>query len=346
MKILQIIRIIYHLVAFTIFIIQAKESLNKYFQYPVVIQKSWTSVDMIRKPDVQICFQDYFDYDKALTYGYSSFSKFLAGLIPNSSKPTWMGIHKNSTYKEIQKVVHKNNFSRVVVNQPTKLSYILNKGFCLHTNSLDSDFKITTRDKKLKVYISHSSTDPKIMIDKSSNTFIKVGYTSNIAFDYKVYELLYEVHDNTVHDGINCIDYRKQESNYGDCNFKALKYYIHSVYSCYPQWIDDLNENFCETDVKNEDIGIKLHEQIWKDIDRLTDRRRISLMKQCLPPCYQVKIILDQKQDYPYWKNNAELTIYEEIETVQVFKAVHSFDIFTLAVELGSALGLWLGNFS
>ena len=69
-------------------------------------------------------------------------------------------------------------------------------------------------------------------------------------------------------------------------------------------------------------------------------------MKQCLPPCYQVKIILDQKQDYPYWKNNAELTIYEEIETVPVFKAVHSFDIFTLAVELGSALRLWLGNFS
>jgi hypothetical protein len=105
---------------------------------------------MISKPDVQICFQDYFDYDKALTYGYSSFSKFLAGLIPNSSKPTWMGIHKNSTYKEIQKVVHKNNFSRVVENQPTQLSYILNKGFCLHTNSLDSDFKITTRDKKTK----------------------------------------------------------------------------------------------------------------------------------------------------------------------------------------------------
>ena len=42
----------------------------------------------------------------------------------------------------------------------------------------------------------------------------------------------------------------------------------------------------------------------------------------------------------------AQLNVYDEVETVPVAKAVYSFDIFTLTVELGSALGLWLGKFT
>ena len=66
-------------------------------------------------------------------------------------------------------------------------------------------------------------------------------------------------------------------------------------------------------------------------------------MKQCLPPCYQVLAKWNQKEHIPNMKSPAILDVYENTETIPISKAVYSFDIFTLIVELGSALGLWLG---
>ena len=40
----------------------------------------------------------------------------------------------------------------------------------------------------------------------------------------------------------------------------------------------------------------------------------------------------------------AKLLIFDEAKTVPIFKTVYSKTIFTLAVELGSGLGLWLGK--
>ena len=54
----------------------------------------------------------------------------------------------------------------------------------------------------------------------------------------------------------------------------------------------------------------------------------------------------NEKENIPNWMGEAQLNVYDEVETVPVAKAVYSFDIFTLTVELGSALGLWLGKFT
>ena len=50
------VRNIYHIIAVIIFVLQAYQSLNKYFQYPVVYQESSTSIHTIQKPFVQVCF--------------------------------------------------------------------------------------------------------------------------------------------------------------------------------------------------------------------------------------------------------------------------------------------------
>ena len=94
----QVIKIIYHVVALIIFMIQAKESLNKYFQKPVVVQKSWVK-DIMEKPALLVCFQGFFDYEKASQFGFDSRINFLAGMTKNSTKPTWTGQIENSTFK-------------------------------------------------------------------------------------------------------------------------------------------------------------------------------------------------------------------------------------------------------
>ena len=43
-------------------------------------------------------------------------------------------------------------------------------------------------------------------------------------------------------------------------------------------------------------------------------------------------------------ESSAFLELYDNDENVLIEKSVYSIDIFSLTVELGSALGLWLGK--
>ena len=208
MKFKQTVRIFYHLVAFTIFFIEAQHSLNKYFNYPIIIQESWIKADSIEKPFVQICFPSFFDYGKAFEYGYLKRSIFLSGGIPNSTKPTWMGVNGNITFLEIIQEIYSGDFSKVAVNQKYKKRFIQNKGFCLEVKSLADHLRITTTDQRLRVYLSHNSTDIQVF---SNNNQMDFGLTSNTSADFKVFELKYEIHDNMVYEGTTCFDYRKQK---------------------------------------------------------------------------------------------------------------------------------------
>ena len=67
-----------------------------------------------------------------------------------------------------------------------------------------------------------------------------------------------------------------------------------------------------------------------------------GFLNKCLPPCisYKVKIIETEKYNNAY--ENAALSYFFE-EYIDVYTEMYSYDIFSLVVDLGSALGLWLG---
>ena len=339
----KIIRIFFHLVAFTVFFIQAWQSLNKYFSYPTNIQQTLVKVDTIEKPYVQVCFPNFFDYSKALEYGYRHRSGYLSGVLhlPKSSKPTWMGKNGNTTFYEIQKQIYAADFSKVSINQKiNKKLFVLNNGFCLEVRGFEKHLRITTKAKRLRVNLIHNSTDIKVY----SKIPLEFGLIDNTSADYKVYEINYEIHDNTIHDGRTCFDYRKQKESYGDCNYNALKNYIYSAYGCYPPWVMDETDNkICEIGLKSKEIDPKLLKKVWDDMDLLGDRRSIYVLQNCLPPCYHVECLMEKKVESSLAIETAYLDIYDEANTVPMFKTVYSFDIFMLSVELGSALGLWLG---
>ena len=52
-----------------------------------------------------------------------------------------------------------------------------------------------------------------------------------------------------------------------------------------------------------------------------------------------------EEKEITTWSKYARLAIYDNVESVRTKKAVYSFDIFMLTVELGSALSLWLGMY-
>ena len=342
---IQKLRFVYNTIAFVVFVFQASKSIDRYFQYPVVILNMWTTIEKIEKPAVHVCLQVYFNYNIADKYGYSMQSKFLAGMIQNSTKPTWKGIHGNVSSQNMIDLLFDTDFSKLKMDKPSKIFNKFGKGFCLKVNGLEKDLKITNKGKDLRVFFVQSSTDPKIYVDVSPNAFVKLISTSNTTFDYKVYEIVNEIHDNTIYEGISCVDYRKQDEQYGECNYKALKELLLSNFGCCPPWIDGSEGKQCENDLTSKTMEKEKYKKIWQDIDDLTDGIKIELMKVCPQPCYAIKSRPLEKNHVSNFKGQALLKVWNS-EEVPIFKAVHSFDITTLAVELGSQLGLWLGRYS
>lgn len=339
------LRTVFQVIAGIIFLIQAQQSLKKYFQYPVVHQDSITDTNTIEKATVQVCLGGFFQYGKAAEFGYSLRSKYLAGMIPNSTIPTWKGNAGNSTIQEIQDYIFKKDFRRVKINKPSEFMYKFGKGFCLQTQEIDQDIFISTEEDNLKVYIMHDSTDSQLIKEKSQQGYTNLNKISNTTFDYKIYEISYQVVDETIHDGDSCVDYRKQGQTYGECNYNALMHYVYSNYGCYPPWIKTRERKKCEVDMPSKNMDPDTYFQIWKNINTLTDRISIDIMNQCKEPCYQVKVSLKEMANIKAtFIQKAELQIIDNAKTVHISQAVYSYDFFTLTVELGSALGLWLGN--
>lgn len=218
----QKLRICFNFLTLGIFIFQAKQSVNKYLEYPVVIQKSEVSIDQIEKPSFYISAENSFLYDKAKDWGYSQYSTFMAGMIDNSSVPTWRGEHRNSSFKQIFNDLFVSDFSQVNVDTTIVLAFLFYQGLCLKTVNPKKELTITGK-KKMRVFIIHSTTDEGLTNDQTETTAIDFGPTSNDTFDYSVYEIYLEVHDNTIFEGSTCVDYRNQDMTYGDCIYKAYK---------------------------------------------------------------------------------------------------------------------------
>ena len=334
------LRKIYHSIVFTIFTVQAFQSLNKYFQYPIVYQESSTTFDTIEKPTVQVCFPNFFDFSKSKEFGYEWKTNLLTGMIPNTTRPSWKGLNGNLTFQRMRRVLYDKDFSKVDINTQSRLKYILLKGFCLQANSIIKELTITSKERDLDVFLVHKSTDTRIILDMHSR--IDLRSTSVQNFDSKTYTISYEILDNSIHDGKTCKDYRKQEETYGDCNYRVIKAYLVSFYGCYLPWMDEAEGKECEVDVAVPVMKSELQKEIFKDIWDLSSGIKINLLKQCVEPCYQVKVKWEETE-ITTWNKYTRLAIYDNVKSVRTQKAVYSFDIFMLTVELGSALSLWLG---
>jgi hypothetical protein len=338
----KLIRLIFQIVALAIFIFQASKSLNEYFQYAVVIEKSEAEIISIEKPFFHICLKDKFHYGTSEKEGYRTHSKFLSGMLENSTLPTWKGIDGNSSFEKLQAMLIENDFTEVTIDSQHKSIYVFYQGWCKKT--VASDLTITTKDRELEIFILHRTTNANITTSMGPDSWIQLKSTSNTTFEYKRYEISYEVIDNTIHEGTSCTDYRKLKEDFGECNYRVFRDHIYEAYGCYPPWMSNTDGKVCELDQPTKNITFEQLDHIWKDLDSLTDGISIELMKKCKKPCYQVKVKWEEKTYFSNWKNHAVVRIVDNAEIVSVNKAVEQYNIFKLTVELGSALGLWLGK--
>ena len=162
--------------------------------------------------------------------------------------------------------------------------------------------------------------------------------------DWTYAVIQYEIYDGRIRHGSTCTDYSRLQTSYNDCFLEALQLYLIEKIGCILPFASlqtkERSEFFCKEheNVFDHDIfkiQMKLGNWFVNEIDA-------GYLQQCLPPCttYKVKIIETEKYTNIY--EGATLSYFFE-EYIDVYTEMYSYDMFSLVVDLGSALGLWLG---
>ena len=81
---------------------------------------------------------------------------------------------------------------------------------------------------------------------------------------------------------------------------------------------------------------------LYKNIIRLIQNLEADMFRKCLSPCTTMKIKLQQVAYRSNWLGKASFQASSK-DWATVHTQVYSYDILSLTVDLGSALGLWLG---
>ena len=348
----DIIRNLFQTLAIILFIFQFQQSVRKYFEYPIVELTSETPVENLTPPVIYICQDNLFNYKKARSFGYFISTNFMAGILMNSSKVSWNTKYGNMTYTDLESSLFEYDYSTLNVslvlnkftqiNLPVQKTFLFPHGYCLKVLNVKPTPRLTiTSEKKILLMLVDPATENSIRIDKTKDAETEVGPHSKPFYEMGLYDIHYTLHDSTIKDGITCTDYTKSENSYALCLSSVLKEELLQVYGCLPPWYKDNNfDQQCkQVDIDADSL---MNKTIVDDLYDLLSNREIKLFKRCLPPCIKMEIKLERTLHLTNLLLRAKIDVKSR-DWATVKTQDYSYDIFSLTVDLGSALGLWLG---
>ena len=361
-------RLCFQLLALAIFIFQMIQSVVRYMQFPVVIQTSVLPLlEEHKLPVIYICQESQFSYLKANENGYKYFSDYLSGKIQNTNHLGWMGSNESITAEELFHYLYETDYTDMLTqefnnwlvperNITENIKFLFPHGFCKEINYTNS-FKFWQMKTKThrKVLLVDPNRKNNLRTEENSQAWMSVGPTSGGLFEAANYEISIDIENNLLNDGKTCINYDKKRFSYGECIENAVKDQLIEWYNCVPVWfrapyyqqlsssgyLQSPPKNQCTLPNKPFSDKDKLQAitfQLW----HLVINQDLECMKACLPPCMVMNI---RPRLMTYRGNFKEEALLELVwmNQVTIKKATHSIEFFDLVVELGSALGLWLG---
>ena len=351
MRSFNISRTLFQLCAFGLFVYQFQNSMRKYITGPIIQLTSTTTLDEIQKPLIYLCQEGQFDYTEARNIGYRSLTEFTMGKLVDSDNYTWNGRYGNISYHEIVELLFNADYSNTIAMESNTgdildydyahedLFYILPKGFCLNVTSTKKVLSITIT-KKSVVYLVDPYAANEISIYGSKVAKIKFGPTDIGFYEGVLFDIEVEIHDLRIHDGKTCMDYERIGTSYDSCVQNEMNRFLLDWYDCLPPWFPQDNNDTCEAGKVMEirDDNYTMHNQFAKFISG----KKMNILKPCLPSCVTMHYRLYEVDHYTNRIGNAHVQVDINDEII-VHTDAYAYDIFSLIVDLGSSLGLWLG---
>ncbi len=332
-----------------------KNSVEKYFEGPTIPQTSKTSVDEMTMPTIYACQDRQFNHVKGNFYGYARQISFIFGTLTGSNLTSWNGKYGNKRSLELLKELYEADYSKysafthkmeingnmMKTTLDDKVDFILPFGYCMKVDPMVKGITIRGTNRTILLLVDPYMNNG-IRVTEIDNSKHEFGPTGEDTFDMYQYLMKLSVHDKSIHDGKTCTDYTKQDTSYGKCIQDVLEENLMQSYGCLPPWITKEQGKICGKDMDVEIKDMKAVGKIMPEIIDLIKGLELDMFKICLPPCITMHVHMKELLHNTNNKNFGFIE-YNVADEATVLTEVYAYDIFSLVVDLGSAVGLWLG---
>lgn len=232
----KLVRAIFLIFALGIFVIQIKDSIDKYLDPPVLQTMSMISTkDLPKSPIFYVCEENQRMASKYPNYGYSDFA--FSGLLSNGTI-SWSGQYGNSTFQDIVDDIYQTNYTSLEVRNGTSEheTFLLPTGYCkiINFSGILPRERIGS-EKRIRFIITDPAKANDLRTEETMEAKVTLGKL-NGDFEWKRVEASYELNDATLGDGDICTDYERYNSSYGSCIRDVLRKTLLEVYGCIPPW--------------------------------------------------------------------------------------------------------------
>ena len=328
------------MLALGIFLFQTQNSMYRYYTGPIVEEKIYSTINETKQPIIYVCHMDQFNYKTASAHGYGNEGQmnFMIGKLKDTRKVSWKGKDENITFEEMFDSDYNSFHS---YNSETKQLYLVDHGICKKITQNSSKMYIKT-NKSTVVLLVDPYLDSEFLVREMNDGRLYLGPTTDNLYDSSSYMLEYRYHDSKIFNGQSCTDYEKFGSSYGNCIESIMKKYLLESYGCLPPWFPKPMGLTCETERDVYDYKTVPYKEVYSNFKNILLGRNIKMFDVCLPPC--LKMSIKPKRAYHSTSSRyvARLSFFTQDEVV-VMKSSYSYNIFNIVVDIGSALGLWLG---
>ena len=288
-----------------------------------------------------------FNYSLSPEFGYDRFTDLVTGDLMNSDHNSWSGKTGDMTFDELKKILftyddsyYKASYENTKkgINKPEEygIVYIAPHGFCMKLRTGKSGIIVTNTSRASSLFLVDPMWSDNLRLMGHENEIIDFGEQINGQYESFAYDVKVTLHDSSINDGQTCIDYENNGLSYGKTTENLLQQFMLNWFECILPWIQNSPHTVCDKILKNETLS-----KIQEDIVLFILNKETRFLQQAQPPCHKMKF---STKRVDHWRRNDATKLYFNIiDEVTVITDTYAYDMFSLVVDLGSALGLWLG---
>ena len=164
MKILKLLKTLFQVFAFGIFIYQMQNSIRKYINGPIVQITSTARLHEIKNPEICVCQLNQFNSSVSKEFGYDDMLSFVTGDLMDTNYTTWRGKNGDKSFKELKKILFQHDYSdfkatyknfkkSIIKTEEYEIVYIFPHGFCLKWRTVKSGMGIIVTSTESDLFL-------------------------------------------------------------------------------------------------------------------------------------------------------------------------------------------------